>query len=93
VIQIDDIVEVNEDILTTEIDDEIGMMNIEQGLYYTLNHIGKKIWSLLCNKIMVDELIDKLMCEFDVDYHECKRDVLELLNLLDRNDLIKVVGS
>lgn len=85
-----DIIKVNNEILTTEIDDEIGMMNIKHGLYYTLNPVGKNIWSYLSNGIVVEDLINKLVDEYDVSKRTCSLDVLELIKLLKDNGLIEI---
>ncbi|MBI9014127.1 MAG: PqqD family protein [Clostridiales bacterium] len=81
----------NDSVLTTLIDDELGMMSINLGFYYTLNSVGKRIWEILENQMKVSDVIDTLRKEYDVDLLVCEKDVLELLVLLEQNQLITVV--
>jgi len=83
----------NATVLTTEIDDEIGMMNMEQGFYYTLNSVGKRIWGLLENEVAVADIVATLMKEYNVDFSVCQKDVIEILELLEQNKLIEVANN
>lgn len=81
----------NGSVLTTLIDDELGMMSIKRGLYYTLNPVGKRIWEILKHQIKISEVIDTLRKEYDIEQLVCEKDVLELIVLLEQNELITVI--
>ena len=79
------------DVLDTEIDDQTVMMDIEQGSYFGLNKPATRIWAMLAEPIVIDELCDRLTEEFDVPREQCEQQVGEFLaNLLDRG-LLQVV--
>ncbi|HEX3009587.1 MAG TPA: lasso peptide biosynthesis PqqD family chaperone [Bacteroidales bacterium] len=79
----------NPALVTSNIDGEIVMMSVENGEYYGLDEIGTRIWDLLENSLLVNELVDKLIEEFEVGKEDCTRDTLEFLNdLLSRNLLV-----
>lgn len=59
--------------------DELVMMDLDQGKYFSLNPVATAIWDLLENQLSVDEICLKLMEEYDVDYSRCKTDVEEHL--------------
>ena len=84
------IVIAKDDILTTPIDDDLGLMNIEMGYYYTLNHIGKSIWNLIESRKSIHELVDLLLRDYDIDYESCEKDVVQLLEALVKHNLVKV---
>lgn len=84
------IISINPEILTTLVDDELGMMNIEKGFYYTLNSVGKHIWSLLEDHISVKDLVSKLLMTYEVNEKKCYEEVVELLEILSVNGLIKI---
>jgi hypothetical protein len=79
-----------EDISTTIIDGELGMMSEEKGKYYTLDFIGTRVWELIEKPITVDGLIILLMNEYEVDRATCEGDLLELLNKLIKEELIRL---
>ncbi|MCF8018777.1 PqqD family protein [Petrocella atlantisensis] len=82
-----------EDISTTIIDGELGMMSEEKGKYYTLDFIGTRVWELIEQPMTVDELIVLLMKEYEVDRLTCEVDLLELLNKLLKEELIKMAEA
>lgn len=79
----------NPALVTSNIDGEIVMMSVDNGEYYGLDEIGTRIWDLLENPLLVNELVEKLTEEFEVGKEDCTRDTLEFLNdLLSRNLLV-----
>lgn len=83
---------INKNILTTMIDDELGMMHVEKGYYYTLNPVGKRIWALIQEKITVDKLIKALLEIYNVSEKQCLEEVVDLLEILKINGLVEVVN-
>jgi hypothetical protein len=68
--------------------DEMVMMDLEQGKYFSLNPIATRIWDLLDRPVSVDELCAALMEEYDVDAEQCSREVTEHLEEMVRLGLI-----
>lgn len=60
--------------------DELVMMDIDQGKYFSLNPVATRIWDLLEKYLGVDELCRQLMEEYEVDFSQCTTDVEEYLN-------------
>ena len=81
-----------EDIVASDIDDEVVMMSVEQGQYYGLDSIGSRVWELIAKPIKVSELIADLLLKYDVDREACERDVLAFLEELNEDGILKVVG-
>jgi hypothetical protein len=82
-----------EDISTTTIDGELGMMSEEKGKYYTLDFIGTRVWELIEQSLTVDQLVVILMKEYEVDRLTCEVDLIELLEKLLKEELIKVIKA
>lgn len=80
----------NQEILTTEIENELGLLNISSGVYYSLNATGKVIWDLLNDPVPVNSLISQIRNNYDVDEETCREDVFEILNHMYKNRLIRV---
>lgn len=81
----------NKTILENEIDGEKIMMNIDNGEYYGLDKIASHIWELLDNEIVIDDLLRKLLEEYDTDYENCKTDVLEFVTTLINKNLVVII--
>ena len=77
--------------LSSNMDGETVMMSIENGEYYGLNEIGTRIWELTENEILIQDIINTLMEEYDVDEATCQSDVMEFVEELGNKKLIKKI--
>ena len=80
----------NEEIIFTELDDAVVMMNPDTGIYYELDPVGTRIWSLLKDVSSVPRLCDELVREYDVAQEVCRRDVLEFIERALELQIIQV---
>jgi len=81
----------SEEILTSDLDDELAMMSIEHGTYSGLDAIGTEIWHLLEKPLTVSEICDEMMARYDVERDVCEKDVLAFLDDLASDHTIRVV--
>lgn len=70
------------DLLGAAVGDELLMMSIEKGSYFSLNAVGARIWALLESPISANELVTRLMEEYDVPMDACQREVASFLDAL-----------
>jgi hypothetical protein len=89
-ISIDSVVVVTDDVVSCDLDGEAAILNIKDGVYYGLDPIGAKIWNLIQKPILLDNVLKVIMDEYDVDKDRCKNDVLELIEKLIDNGLVKI---
>ena len=78
-VSLDSVAVRNETMIFTDLDDVVVMMDADQGLYYELDSVGARIWSLLETARPVAQLCDVLVEEYDVAPDACHRDVLDFL--------------
>ena len=78
----------NPDIIHSVMDDEIVMMGVEQGSFFGIDRIGSHIWNLLETPMKVEDLLAKLVLEYEVEYDQCKEDTLLFLNEMLKNKVI-----
>ncbi|MZP67306.1 MAG: PqqD family peptide modification chaperone [Bacteroidales bacterium] len=60
--------------ITGRLDDELVMMDIEKGRYFSLNPVATRIWELLENPMGFDELCSMLQNEYDVAEARCREE-------------------
>lgn len=77
------------DVLFSPVDNELVMMDIEQGAYFSLDRVGASIWNQLAEPLVVTDLCKQLMQQYDVDQATCETDVLALLNDMAENGLLR----
>lgn len=87
-IMLNDIVEQCDGNIVSDMDGEKVMLSIQKGKYYNLGEMGGQIWERIKEPIIVSELIDHLLSEYNVKKDECERQVLSFLNLLLKEELI-----
>jgi len=69
----------NPEQLFSEIDNEVVMLNIQSGEYYSLNSIGSAIWKMLSIPSTFEALIKSLMEDYNVDRVTCENDTNEFI--------------
>jgi hypothetical protein len=62
-------------------------------VYYGLEDVGARLWSLLQRPVTVSAIRDTLVAEYDVEPARCGRDVRALLQNLAARGLIEVRQS
>jgi hypothetical protein len=71
-------------------DGDVAILNLRDGVYYGLNPIGGRIWSLIQEPRSVAEVMDILLQEYEVEPEQCTREVTALLQGLLTRGLIEV---
>jgi len=69
---------------------ETVILNMANGVYYGLNEVGARIWSLLAEPRTVSEIQHLLIEEYDVDAETCARHVHALISDLFDKQLVDV---
>lgn len=78
---------------SAEVDAEIVLLPSTLDEYVALDDVGRRIWVLLENPQLVEELCRKLSLEFDATAEEISSDVLPFLDELAGKGLVRVVGE
>jgi hypothetical protein len=79
------------DTIASRFEDGAVILSFGSETYYGLNPVGSRVWELLDRERSVEEIVDRLVTEFDVERDVCTRDVEELLQQLISNDLVDVL--
>lgn len=74
--------------VSSVLDDEEVILNLENGTYYGLNPVGARVWRLLQEPSTLTEICDALEAEFDAERERIQRDVVALLHDLKEEGLI-----
>jgi Coenzyme PQQ synthesis protein D (PqqD) len=70
---------------------EAAILQLKDGVYYSLDPVGARIWALLQEPRRVGDLKETLVREFDVSAEQCETDLFELLEKLSGANLIQVL--
>ena len=78
----------NSKTISGRLHDELVMMDIDQGKYFSLNPVATRIWDLLEKPMVVDELCLLLMEEYEVTDEQCRAEVREVLEEMVRLGIV-----
>ncbi len=79
----------NQDMVFTDMDNEIVMMNMDSGNYYALDEVACEVWRLLENRVNFVDLCLKLSEKYNVEPEQCATDITPfLMGLSEQNVLI-----
>src|SRR5258707_14667296 len=57
----------NRDHLVAELSGETVILHVEKGMYYGLNKLGTRVWSLIQEPRTIDELVQTILSEYEVE--------------------------
>jgi hypothetical protein len=84
------LITVNKDYVYCNVEDEMVLLGMEDGIYYGLNPVGAFIWEQIKEPKTIDQVRDAILDEYDVETEECERDLYELLKELTGKGLVEV---
>ena len=76
--------------VSCDLEGEVAILNLSSGVYYGLDPVGARIWTLLREPTTVRAVRDALAAEYDVDPDRCERDLVALLEDLVTAGLVEV---
>lgn len=78
----------NRKTISGRLHDELVMMDIDQGKYFSLNPVATRIWDLLESEMTLPELHRILVEEYDVDPDRCLIEVRDHLLEMEKLGLV-----
>jgi hypothetical protein len=76
--------------MSAELAGESVVLNFDDGVYYSLNGIGARIWELIQTPLKVSDLLATLVSEYDVEESRCESDMIALLKEMRGMRLVEV---
>jgi len=88
-----DKVKISEQVLSQEVSGETVLLDLQSEFYFGLDKTGTRIWELLQSGVSIQDLIGKMLDEFEVDRETLEADVNALLGKLLEAGLVSVDPS
>ena len=86
----DSTIQIPQDVLFHELAGEAVLLNLETGKYFGLDETGTRMWLLLSEHGRIEPVIKALLEEFDVAEEKLRHDLLDLIDRLAANGLLKL---
>jgi coenzyme PQQ synthesis protein D (PqqD) len=78
------------DVMTADFAADVVLLNLQDGVYYGVEEVGARVWSLVQAPIALRAILDAIAVEFDVDHDRCARDVRAFVQQLVDRGLVAV---
>ncbi len=70
------------------LDDELVMMDIKKGKYFSLNKVATRVWEIIEEPRTQSEICNALLTEYNVDPDTCNNEVSKLLDEMVKLGLV-----
>jgi hypothetical protein len=87
---LDTIIRRSDAVLSTNLGEDVVMMDIEQGAYYGLEAVAARIWVLTEQPVSVGALCERLVTEYQIAPEQCREEVLAFVNELVGRQIVQV---
>ena len=78
------------DVLASAFGDDVVVLNLRDGVYYTLDEVAARVWTLIASPASVSSIRDAIVSEYEVEPERCDRDIRTLIRTLASHGLVHV---
>ena len=83
----------NPDIVYTQIDDDLVMIGPEDSLFYGINSVGTKIWSLLESETLpLHAICERIQQDYDVTAPICIEDTIRFIESMVAQKIVVITA-
>ncbi len=76
--------------VSSDLQDESVILDMQSGTYYGLNEVGASIWAMIQEPQPVAKIQAAILAEYEVEAEQCAQDVITLLNQLVERGLVRI---
>ena len=76
-----------------ELDGEAVLLNLQNEMYYGLDEVGTRMWTLLTTSDSVQAAMDTMLEEFDVTRETLEQDLGKMIKELQEHGLLETVSK
>jgi len=78
------------EVMSTEVEGEAVLLNLEIGQYYSLDEVGTRMWALLAQHGQIEPVVQAMLDEYDAGEGELRQDLVDLVEELAAHGLLRV---
>jgi hypothetical protein len=78
--------------ITSQLGEESVILGLDDGIYYGLDSLGTRVWTLLSSPRSAREICEDIKLDYDVSATACEEAVLALLQDMESRALIERRG-
>src|ERR687887_257720 len=86
----DTAIRIRKDVVFRELEGEMVLLNLVTGVYFGLDAVGTRIWTLIEAHRSSEEIVETLTAEYEVDAAAFGADLARFVQTLRDNELVDV---
>ena len=90
---LDHTLRVCDDVVFRELDGEAVILNLDTGIYFGLNDVGTRVWSLLKEHRSLRRVLEAMREEYDIPPEVLQTDLLRLVEQMQEKGLVRVSAT
>jgi hypothetical protein len=79
--------------VSCDVRDEVAILSLKDGIYYGLNPVGARVWSLIQKPRALRDIEEAILAEFDVEPSRWADDLRRLLRDLADHGLVEITNG
>jgi len=79
----------SEDVVWRNLQGESVLLDLKSGVYFGLDAVGTRIWTLLQAHRDLQAVLQELLCEYEVSEETCARDLMDLVSAMAEKGLVQ----
>jgi hypothetical protein len=79
------------ELLSSQIDQQTALLDIERSKYFGFNKVGSRIWQLMEQPVSIEMICRTLIREFEVEEGKCQAEVVAFCSKLAAEKLISIL--
>ena len=79
-----------ESVAWRNVNEEIVILKLKSGEYYTLNEVGQLIWQAISDQQNVEGIAKHVVDQFDVTYEKAMEDVMKFLDNMLKESVVSL---
>lgn len=92
-LSIDSVVTATKNHVSCALDEESAILNMEKSVYYGMNAVGTRVWTLVQQPRSIRAIRDTIVDEYDVSPAQCENDLLPLLEQMKAEGLLEISNA
>jgi hypothetical protein len=84
---------ISKDLVFRDLGGEMVLPDLDPGRYLGFDEVGSRFWSLLIDEVSLDEAGCRLLTDYAVDRARLQRDLLGLIEELEKSGLVELDGE
>lgn len=79
----------NNEYIWKEISNQVVILHLDSGKYYSLNEVGSLIWKGILDHMSLDDIVDRICSDYDVEEKSARNDAEEMVRNFQQKKFIK----